>query len=236
MKQFLEILEKKFYRGLFIHGDAIGQLAAGFSSRSTTQSTLNSFHSSGVELCTGIKRSRMLTELMTTKTTLLCVSPLDKMLARNVNAMHQVSARMVNRSYKDLLSKRSHMSLRTRLLTTEHKLQFEEEYNSSTYFYMVGYFDIMALRISQLSSIDIVQKIIDETTLHVSIQPFNSIDVNNFVNDAEAVSLIVLKFLKTQYPTREDVQSQIFNHLLPIQFPLKACPAAKLPVKKNKSI
>lgn len=78
-------------RCLSIASDPIGSLEASSISAKTTQSTLDSFHSTGSELCTGIDRMQEIIEQSKGAACLVIAEPKTKAIARSKAAMQRIA-------------------------------------------------------------------------------------------------------------------------------------------------
>tara|TARA_B100001093_G_scaffold520322_2_gene614674 strand:- start:5720 stop:9304 length:3585 start_codon:yes stop_codon:yes gene_type:complete len=226
LTSFLSLLDKTFHRSLVINGAPIGGLASAYSSRETTQSTLNSFHQSGQQLTTGIKRSRQICELMSTQHTICYVEPLDKDLQKDLNAMEIVAARMVERSLENLLFMQNQYHICDDYThVTSHALEFLDVLPK--HWHCVLFLSKKQLAKTGLSSLDIAKALIENFAFQFGITPFSKLSSTTSCDEA----FIVLFLSKTTFKSSIEVENFLITNILPLKFGIKgveSCSVKKL--------
>lgn len=226
LEQVLNKTERCFHRCLFVNGDPIGGLAAGFCSRDTTQSTLDSFHSSGQELVSGIKRTRHLTELMSGIQTMIRIMPRDIHLRKDKLAMQLVAARLSCVHFRQLLStQRRYVITEDPASVGVQPIPMEEPFDGDVWWYFIGWLDVEVVRKAQLSSVDICRRIVEVTNLTMCwISAFSEIDDSCNASAKDVLHLqapcIVMRIRKggSIADTLEDAENTVIRQLLPITF------------------
>ena len=86
LSKLFEYLNLQEFKSSFQCGDPVGNLTGGFTCRESTQSTLNSFHSAGKKLVSGIKRARQLAEKQSSIQTFVYIKDKQQKTYENMQA------------------------------------------------------------------------------------------------------------------------------------------------------
>ena len=176
LNDFLTAVEKKFHRALFIHGQNCGAEAAGESSRQQTQSFLDSFHNTGQDVVGGAARDRELVET-SQKTSRVEVRARDEDLSRDLVAMKLMAARLVHVTLGNLVKEFDIVDDLPQDICfdlAEPQPSGSNANGNTTTMHCVARLNLLALRRHQISSAQLVQKIVSTTiATNIACTPLN---------------------------------------------------------------